>query len=314
MKPVISVIIPAYNEEKNIVECLQSLINQTFREIEFICVDDNSSDSTYERICQFAERDSRIIPFKNTGKGVASARNFGISKAKGEYIGFVDSDDTIHPQMFEMMYRAVNENDVPLAYCRYKMGADIENVVHKYESICIDMEELSISDEITVEEILFKCVWNKLIKKDFIGSIRFEDFSIGEDTRFCVNLLTQNKVKNVAFIPIKLYNYRKNANSLTNTLDDNKIYQWISARFECYEMFKQPYRRYSLFYLEQGFIYMVKFKAKYGFKDREYKRKIHNIFRKYIFSYLKSPYAAFTDKLYIIISYHFTNLSKKIYK
>ena len=314
MNPIISVIVPAYNEEKHIYDCIQSLVNQTFHDIEFIFVDDNSKDSTYDIICQWAEKDSRIIPVKNDGKGVASARNFGLNIARGTYIGFADSDDTVHPQMYELLYRAIKENDVPLVYCNYRIGADIECVSHDYIVEIIDMNELSTGDEIHIEESLFKCVWNKLISRKFIGTAKFEAFTVGEDTRFCVNLLTQNTVRNVAYVPIKLYNYRQNEKSITNTLDDSKIYQWISARFDCYELFKGPYKRYSYFYLEQGFFYMVRFKQKYGISDKVYKKKVRKLFYKYIMLYLKSPYSSITDKLYVLICFFFPKLSKIIYK
>ena len=101
MSPKISIIIPSYNEEKNIFRCLDSVMNQTFSDFEVLCVDDGSNDKTFDIIKKYSEKDSRIIPMKNPNKGVSSARNFGIENAKGDYIGFVDSDDFIQPQMYE---------------------------------------------------------------------------------------------------------------------------------------------------------------------------------------------------------------------
>ena len=118
MSPKISIIIPSYNEEKNISRCLDSVMNQTFSDFEVLCVDDGSNDKTYDIIKKYSEKDSRIIPMKNPYKGVSSARNFGIENAKGDYIGFVDSDDFIQPQMYEFLYKAVTENNCDFSVCR----------------------------------------------------------------------------------------------------------------------------------------------------------------------------------------------------
>ena len=118
MAPKISIIIPSFNEEKNISRCLDSVLNQTFTDFEVLCVDDGSTDKTYEIIEAYSKKDSRIIPLKNPNKGVSSARNFGIDNSNGEYIGFVDSDDFIQPQMYEFLYRAVTENNCDFSVCR----------------------------------------------------------------------------------------------------------------------------------------------------------------------------------------------------
>ena len=127
--PLISIIVPSFNEEKNIRRCLDSILNQTWNDFEVICVDDNSTDSTFEIIKEYSVKDNRIKAYKNPHKGVSSARNFGISKAEGSYIGFVDSDDFIQPQMYEFLYRAIKENGCKLAVCRYEKTSEF---IEKY--------------------------------------------------------------------------------------------------------------------------------------------------------------------------------------
>ena len=168
MSPKISIIIPSYNEEKNISRCLDSVMNQTFSDFEVLCVDDGSNDKTYDIIKKYSEKDSRIIPLKNPNKGVSSARNFGIENAKGDYIGFVDSDDFIQPQMYEFLYRAVTENNCDFSVCRYKKISEVEFKKFKYKTEKFQPEKfISFNDaDYTINnELVFSSTCTKLIKK-----------------------------------------------------------------------------------------------------------------------------------------------------
>ena len=139
--PIISIIVPSFNEEKNIARCLDSILNQTYENFEVICVDDKSTDSTFEIIKSYAEKDSRIKPFKNPSKGVSSARNFGLEKASGDYIGFIDSDDFIQPQMYEFLLRSINENNCEISVCRYEKTSEfnIKNFELTVKKIGVDI-------------------------------------------------------------------------------------------------------------------------------------------------------------------------------
>ena len=104
MTPSISVIIPVYNVAPWLKECLDSVLNQTFRDMEIIIVDDGSTDSSPEIIKEYAEKDNRIIAIRKENGGLGSARNVALKMAKGEYIAFVDSDDKIHPEVYTKLY------------------------------------------------------------------------------------------------------------------------------------------------------------------------------------------------------------------
>ena len=103
----ISIIVPVYNTEKYLSKCLNSLIKQTYKDIEIIVVNDGSKDKSLEIAKKFAKQDNRIKVFNKENGGLSSARNFGIEKASGEYIGFVDSDDYIKENMFEILYNMI---------------------------------------------------------------------------------------------------------------------------------------------------------------------------------------------------------------
>ncbi|MGX2973256.1 glycosyltransferase family 2 protein, partial [Helicobacter sp. T3_23-1059] len=119
MNPKISIIIPCYNVERYVRECVESVLNQTLREIEIIIVNDGSTDGTGEILHEVANKDKRIILITQENGGYGVAVNNGIAKAKGEYIGIVESDDFINPQMYEKLYAKAKETDAQVVKCNF---------------------------------------------------------------------------------------------------------------------------------------------------------------------------------------------------
>lgn len=125
----ISVIIPVYNVEEYLKECLDSVINQTLKEIEIICIDDCSTDSSYSILEEYAKKDSRIVLIKNKeNMGVGYNRNIGIKEAKGEYIGFIDSDDYISEDYYENLYNTAK-----------KYNSDVVNTLNIYKHVDLSL-------------------------------------------------------------------------------------------------------------------------------------------------------------------------------
>ena len=117
MEALISVIIPIYNMEAYLARCLDSVLNNTYRNLEVLCVDDGSKDASAEILRAYAEKDSRIVPIFKENGGVSSARNAGLDRMTGEYLTFVDPDDYVHPQYVELLYRALQESGTEVAIC-----------------------------------------------------------------------------------------------------------------------------------------------------------------------------------------------------
>ena len=117
MNPKISIIVPIYNVEKYLPKCIDSIINQTLENIEIILVNDGSTDSCAEIIESYANKDNRIKVIHKKNGGQSSARNMGLDIAKGEYIGFVDSDDWLHYDMYENMYKSIKKVNSDLCVC-----------------------------------------------------------------------------------------------------------------------------------------------------------------------------------------------------
>ncbi len=187
--PLISVIIPIYNVEKYLQRCLDSVLVQTLSNIEIICVNDGATDNSASILCEFAKKDSRIKIINQENQGLSVARNNGFAVALGTYIYFLDSDDFIHPQLFEITYNlASKENADIVAFdfikCRdfskkysYKKYDDISKIGCKITTQNFDFFKKKGSFKIVPS------VWSKLFKKSiikdlsFIPNVYFEDIS-----------------------------------------------------------------------------------------------------------------------------------------
>ena len=189
MNALISIIVPVYNQEKYLSRCLDSILNQTYKNLEIVCVDDKSTDGSTEIIKHYVQKDSRIVYYRNTGKGVSSARNYGIERANGEYIGFVDSDDFIQPQMYEFMLRAMQENDCEMVACGYERvdGTNYRSFDYSArECRTSEFVDMYNFDKIIKNEMILSSACTKLIKKIFCKNMVGLAITQSERTRFFV--------------------------------------------------------------------------------------------------------------------------------
>lgn len=310
-KTVISIIVPSFNEEKHISRCLDSILNQTFTDFEILCVDDNSTDSTFDIIKEYSVKDSRVKPLKNPAKGVSSARNFGIENASGDYIGFVDSDDFIQPQMYEFLLKAIQENNCEMSVCRYDKLSEFEEKIFDYNSReCFTEEFIHFSDAdfTSKKELSLTGVWTKLINKDLISKCdKFQNFRIGEDTIFCADLWT--KTGRIFLVDLPLYCYYTNTESVSYTeVWHEKWFDLIETRFIAFEKFKALKNKFtSSFYLERGMKLLLsyRFNIKGTENEKKFKKPIKNYFKKYIYVYLKCNDISLKNKLFVSLFFIF---------
>ena len=254
--PKISVIIPIYNVEKYLSQCLESLLNQTYTDWEAICVNDGSSDGCEEIVKQYAERDPRIKIITQDNQGLSMARNNGLKKATGDYIYFLDSDDSIHPQCLEIAYLFATEHNADLVNFEfYKDGKE------KFKVDYIDIKK--IRKKITSNPVMLGTykgkyrihfnVWTKLYKREllngieFIPNIHFEDFP----HTFAV---LSKKPKTVA-IDAKLYFYTSNPNSISfKKANTKQIKDYHTGITYIYDIYKSPELSKELKFLKHDFI------------------------------------------------------------
>lgn len=184
----ISVIVPIYNAEKYLNKCVDSLINQTKKELEFILVNDGSTDKTEEIIKSY--KDSRIKYFKNKNQGIGKTRNFGIEKATGKYIMFLDSDDYLKNNACEILYKSVEKTDADLAICDFYKIYD-SGVEEKIKLLSFKPTTLRKTPSLVNEINL--APWNKLYKKELItkNKIKFVENLKYEDAPFVIEAFSK---------------------------------------------------------------------------------------------------------------------------
>jgi glycosyltransferase involved in cell wall biosynthesis len=186
MNPLISIIVPVYNVEKYLSKCLDSIVNQTYKNLEIILIDDGSTDNSGDICDEYANKDNRIKVIHKSNGGISDARNKGLDIAKGEYIGFVDSDDYIAEDMYEYLYNFVIENDLDVAMCASCNVYQGKIIYHKnFESIILDKKEKIIENIfINPSGGSAVSVWGKLFKYNVIKDIRFDFGKTCEDVYF----------------------------------------------------------------------------------------------------------------------------------
>ena len=218
MGKLISVIIPVYNVERYLPICLESVCNQTYDNLEIVLIDDGSIDNSGQICDIWAERDNRIVVIHKENGGVSAARNDGLEKARGELIGFVDSDDWIEPDMYEKLYSAIGGTDmVCCGYVDYPLGtinAPAAKGIKPYEPC----EMIEAAKHIYERDGYFTSLWNKLFRRDVLiadGSIIHMDSSLswGEDEVWLAQVLCN--CRTISFVPEALYHWRPTQNSAT---------------------------------------------------------------------------------------------------
>ena len=217
----VSIIVPVYNVEKYLSKCLESLINQTLKEIEIVCVNDGSGDNSLDILKNFAQKDSRIKIIDKQNEGVAIARNIALEQATGDYIGFVDSDDYVDLDYFEKLYNIATKNNSDIAVAsilKHKKYFDKYNVRYSEEQVAENIQEkIKLCGD---KKHFFFYAWNKIYKTDLIknNKIKFTEGQIYEDVMFAMNALYfSNKVVSV---PNTKYHYVERNNSLVKYKDN----------------------------------------------------------------------------------------------
>lgn len=178
---LISVIVPVYKVEPYLDRCVQSIVDQTYTNLEIILVDDGSPDRCPQMCDEWAKRDSRIRVIHKENGGLSDARNAGMAIAAGEYIAFVDSDDWLSPAFMEKLHTAVVVNDCDAAGCKLKMthGEKVENNLGDGKLLRIVDRVTAVSD--LIDDRIRQVVWNKLYKRDLIRDIPFAKGKCHED-------------------------------------------------------------------------------------------------------------------------------------
>lgn len=237
--PLVSIIIPIYNTEKYIYECLNSLINQSYSHIEIIVVDDGSTDNSLCLLKELSAKDSRLKVFSQPNQGVSAARNLALSKATGTYVMFVDADDWIDPHTIEKCLQAIGDADVCFfAYVREFSNRSLPKLLfpqtrHFTGEACKQLQRRMIGpidQELANPGMLdsLGTIWGKLYRRDILDGTSFIDLKIigtAEDSLYNCNAF--RKVQKAVYINKAFYHYRKfNSGAETKRYKPQLPQQW----------------------------------------------------------------------------------------
>ena len=217
---LISVIVPVYNVEAYLEKCINSIINQTYKNLEIILIDDGSTDSSPKICDEYMNKDSRIIVIHKDNGGLSSARNKGIEIAKGTLICFIDSDDYLEPNMLEELKNNMEKYDSDISCCNfYDIKDDMSSVRVKKDSniefVSSEKEKfINIQNEYSP---LTYYAWNKLYKKEIFNNIRFPEGRLYEYTYILCDIF--DKANRISFTLKPLYNYVYRSSSLGNSFN-----------------------------------------------------------------------------------------------
>lgn len=216
-KQLISIIIPVYNVKDYLERSVKSVLEQTYRNLEVILIDDGSTDGSGKICDEIAEMDSRVKVFHIENQGAAVARNVGIEVSTGEYIGFIDSDDFISPQMYDCLYEGMTSGNADVVCCGYS-----ENIPVLCDGTEIEFVEINKIEAIRnilqgIEPKVFNCaVWNKLYSCKAIKNYRFPDGMLNEDICSLTEIFDGVNIVKYTTVPFYVYNTGR-MSSETNT-------------------------------------------------------------------------------------------------
>lgn len=229
--PKVSISVPVYNSEKYLFQCLDSLINQTLKDIEIIIVNDGSNDKSESICCEYADRDKRIKLINKPNGGLATARQVALESARGDYFCACDSDDWVEPTMYERLYEKAIESNADIVMCdSWSEYPDSKKIKHSYSYRLEDRKDL-LGDALNGK---FPCqVWNKMFKRELFKKydISWEPgINLGEDFLIMLKIL-QHPVK-VEYIAETLYHYRREMGgaSYTNNISLKTFQQSLFIR------------------------------------------------------------------------------------
>ena len=307
--PLISIIIPIYNIMDCLEKCVDSCINQTYKNIEILMVDDGSTDGTAALCDKIKERDERIRVFHKENGGSSSARNLGIEHAKGDYLGFVDSDDFISPTMYEELMKAIQEFDVPIAQISRD---EIDDKGNRLPDVCIPPQKafLCSSDEFMKELLMHRgdCSFcTKLIRKDLFANKRFPVGKLNEDFYLLLQMLKE--VEGIYILPAQLYHvfYRIGSNTRKKDKNDfSRVFMDIVDHADVaqkivdkhYPKLRGVCIRFGLF---QRLDYMLHIPVGQMNSKNQFYLQVKKYLRSHLKDTLVSPYLTKKNKIYLVL-------------
>ena len=212
MNNKISVIVPVYNVELFLSDCIESILNQTYKHLEIIIIDDGSTDSSSKICDNYALTDNRIRVIHQKNGGLSEARNVGLEYATGDVISFVDSDDLLHVDFYQKLLPILIENNLDIIECGYKKFTENSDIEIKFSNTKIEIFNTLASLELLMKEYFKQTVWNKIYRKEVLQNITFPVRKLHEDEYWTYKVFgNSKKIGKVSYV---LHFYRQQSDSI----------------------------------------------------------------------------------------------------
>ena len=302
---MISVIIPVYNDEKYVHVCINSVLNQTYDDLEIICIDDASSDSSLEILEYFANKDSRVKVLKNdSNKGLGYNRNRGLEVAKGKYVSFLDSDDWFSPNTFELLIENAEKNNIDVLMYKsivYYEDTQTFGMERYYDMEFMDKWESKVFNHWDLDKTkLFSipiAAWNKLYLKSFLdkNNIRFPNENlIHEDNPFFCKVITS--AERISLVNEYLHNRRRRSGSIM-TWNNERLFDNIDIVYKILHVFLDNPKLYEYYKKEVLFyIFISVLDSKHNQIEDKYKEEFFKEVQK-VYDDLINNYGLYDDIL-----------------
>ena len=239
-KDLISIIVPVYKVEPYLDRCIQSIVNQTYKNLEIILVDDGSPDNCPVMCDTWAQRDTRIKVIHKKNSGLADARNMGLEVAKGTYLTFVDSDDYVDERFVECLYAKIQESDAQISCVDLQKFNDENPAIidtEKHKTMLYPQKEAVAA--LFDESQFGNYMWNKLFRRELFDTIKFPSGKLMEDVAIIYLLFEQCDL--ISYCPAKLYFYYQRAGSILHKINAKLQMDWYSSAKERYFYIREKY-------------------------------------------------------------------------
>ena len=242
-KALISLIIPVYKVEKYLEKFIQSVINQTYENLQIILVDDGSPDNCGKICDEYAKKDHRIEVIHKSNGGLSDARNKGLEIAKGEYIGFVDSDDYIEADMYEVLYNLLKQYNADVSICNFYTVSQGKISIKNADNGINEYNRIEILKEILLDKNIQSYAWNKLYKKELFDEIKYPIGKKYEDIGTTFYLL--EKCNKVVVTGKSEYYYINRQDSIVNNVTESTITDYIELIIQRYDYIEENIKELS---------------------------------------------------------------------
>lgn len=308
-KFLISVIVPVYNIQNYLERCVKSIMNQTYQKLEILLVDDGSTDGSGEICERLAKEDERIRVFHKENGGSSSARNLGIREAKGEYLGFIDSDDYIEPDMYELLAEGIGKYGLEMAQISRD---EVDEEGNRMPDVCIPpKEEWLLTPQEMMEELLMHrgdaSFCTRLTKKTLFDGLEFPEGKLNEDFYLLTHMI--HKIERLVIFPKQCYHVFYRIGSNSRKKDKNDFSRVFSDNVEnadvVMELVKERYPelvsvafRFGCF---QRLDYLLHIPIGQMTRNNAFYKNVTGYLRKHLGKVMVNPYLTLKNKVYLFL-------------